>query len=83
MNYLIAIVAGWTVGVLAGRLTDTRESLASNVLIGMAGAFLSRYFFNIGVGSEHFLLQLMEDIVGAGLLIAFLMTFKVMGYGRK
>jgi len=88
MELLIAIIVGAIIGVIASIITDTREGMIANILVGIIGSALGRWVFGtvLGIGSAgnagNFSWSgLFWGVIGSVVLIALLRAFNVFGYG--
>lgn len=71
---VIGIVAGW----LAGQLLKGRGyGLVGNLIIGVIGAFVGGFLFNlVGITSDNLLESLITATVGAIVLIVVIRTLR-------
>ncbi|HOF87630.1 MAG TPA: GlsB/YeaQ/YmgE family stress response membrane protein [Armatimonadota bacterium] len=81
MNILLWIILGGIAGWLASMVmgTNARQGCLADVLIGIAGALLGGFFFNLlgGAGITGFnLWSLFVAVLGAVILIALLRAFR-------
>lgn len=81
LDWIIAIIAGAIIGWVASMVmrTDRSQSLFANIVIGIVGAALGRWFFGsfLGIGSAASagalsLLGLLWGVIGAVIIIAII-----------
>lgn len=91
MDWIIAIIVGGIIGWIASIImrTDRQQGLLANIIIGIIGSALGRWFFGdlLKIGGAttaggFSLLGLLWGIIGAVLLIAVLRFFGIMGGNR-
>jgi uncharacterized membrane protein YeaQ/YmgE (transglycosylase-associated protein family) len=77
MSWLVAIIVGGLVGWIAGSIMRYRGSIWTDIIVGIVGAFLARWFFGdvlgIGVAAAAGTLSLwgiIWGVLGAVVLIA-------------
>ena len=89
INFIIWIVAGASIGWAASIIlhTDNRQELISDILVGIAGAFMGGFFlsplFNVGTinDGDFSIPALLVSLGGAVFLLLFTKLFRnVLGY---
>ena len=89
INFIIWIVAGALIGWAASIIlhTDNRQELISDILVGIAGAFMGGFFlsplFNVGTinDGDFSIPALLVSLGGAVFLLLFTKLFRnVLGY---
>ena len=86
LDYLVAIIVGGIIGWIATMLMGTEEGPLANIVIGIVGAALGRWFFggvlNIGGAATAGTFTwwgLFWGIIGSAVLVAILKFFRVTG----
>lgn len=89
MSYLLAIVAGAIIGVIAAALTRTSEGWVANIVVGIVGSVLAKYIFGdlLGIGGVSAvgglsLYGILWGVVGAVVLLLILRSLHLFGYGK-
>ena len=77
MSWILAIISGIIIGWIANAIMRTRSSLATDIIVGIIGSVLGRWFFGsvLGIGSAlsagtFSVLGIVWGIIGAVVLIA-------------
>jgi len=90
MAYVVAIIVGAIIGLIASLITETREGWLANILVGVVGAALGRWLFAdvLGIGGANAagafsLGGLFWGVVGSVILIAILRSLNLFGYGNN
>jgi len=89
MSWLLAIIVGGIAGWIASAIMRTRQNILTDVIVGIIGAVLGRWFFGsvLGIGSalsagSFSLLGIVWGVIGAIVLIAIVRA--IMGaYGEE
>ena len=89
MSYLVAIIAGAIIGVIAAALTRTSEGWVANIIVGIVGSVLAKYIFGdllgiggVGVAGGLSLYGILWGAIGAVVLLLILRSLHLFGYGR-
>ena len=76
MSWTLWIIFGTVVGVIAGRLVGTRQSLVMNVIVGIVGAFMGGLIYVVifppGDDVMFEIPSVIASIVGTVLLLSVL-----------
>ena len=90
VSWIIALVIGAVIGVIAAALTKTREGWIANIVVGVVGSLLGRLFFGnvLGIGGAATagsvsLSGLVWGVIGAVVLLVILKALNLFGYSRN
>lgn len=77
MDWILAIIAGGIIGWIANVIMKTRSNILTDILIGIVGSVIGRWFFGsvLGIGTAlsagaFSLLGIVWGVIGAIVLIA-------------
>jgi len=87
MDWIAAIIVGAIIGVVASLITNTRESLLANIIVGIVGSAVGRWIFSsvLGIGGaatagSFSWAGLFWGVVGSVILLAILKALNLFGY---
>lgn len=87
MSWIITLIIGAVVGVIAAALTKTKEGWLANCIVGIVGSLLGRLLFGnlLGIGAADYAgsvswYGIVWGVVGAVVLLLILKAFNLFGY---